>query len=107
MENAMFSIVEQGGFQFKVSQGDKIRIPLTGAEKGSEISLEKVLFVGDENGVKVGTPIVAGAVVKAKVLDHEKGDKIIIMKKKRRKTYKRRTGHRQNFTKVEIVSISA
>jgi large subunit ribosomal protein L21 len=103
----MFSIVEQAGFQFKVSQGDKIRVPLMDAEKGSEISLEKVLLVGDKDGVKVGTPVVSGAVVKAKVLDHEKGDKIIIMKKKRRKTYKRRTGHRQQYTKIEIVSISA
>jgi large subunit ribosomal protein L21 len=103
----MFSIVEQDGFQFKVSQGDTIRVPLMDAEKGSEISLEKVLLVGDKDGVKVGTPVVSGAVVKAKVLDHEKGDKIIIMKKKRRKTYKRRTGHRQQYTKIEIVSISA
>jgi large subunit ribosomal protein L21 len=103
----MFSIVEQGGFQFKVSQGDKIRIPLIGAEKGSEISLEKVLLVGDGGSVKVGTPSVEGAVVKAKVLEQEKGDKIFILKKKRRKTYKRRTGHRQKFTRVEIVSISA
>jgi large subunit ribosomal protein L21 len=104
----MFSIVEQGGFQFKVSQGDKLRIPLTSAEKGSEISLEKVLLVSDGANVTVGTPVVAGAVVKAKVLEQmEKGDKIFILKKKRRKTYKRRTGHRQKFTKVEIVSISA
>jgi large subunit ribosomal protein L21 len=103
----MFSIVQQDGFQFKVSQGDKLRIPRIEAEKGSEISLEKVLLVGDKDGVKIGTPVLAGAVVKAKVLDHEKGDKVIIMKKKRRKTYKRRTGHRQLYTKVEIVSISA
>jgi large subunit ribosomal protein L21 len=103
----MFSIVEQDGFQFKVSQGDKIRVPLIEAEKGSEISLEKVLLVGDDSGLKVGTPLVSGAVVKARVLDHEKGDKVIIMKKKRRKTFKRRTGHRQNYTKIEIVSISA
>ena len=103
----MFSIVEQDGFQFKVSQGDTLRIPRIDAEKGSEITLEKVLLVGDKDGVKVGTPVVSGAVVKAKVLDHEKGDKVIIMKKKRRKTYKRRTGHRQLYTKIEIVSISA
>jgi large subunit ribosomal protein L21 len=103
----MFSIVEQDGFQFKVSQGDKLRVPRIDAEKGSEISLEKVLLIGDKDSVTVGTPVVSGAVVKAKVLDHEKGDKIIIMKKKRRKTYKRRTGHRQQYTKIEIISISA
>ena len=103
----MFSIVEHGGFQFKVSQGDKIRLPLMEVEKGAEIALEKVLLVGDNDNIKIGTPVVDGAVVKAKVLDHEKGDKIIIMKKKRRKTYKRRTGHRQQYTKVEILSITA
>jgi large subunit ribosomal protein L21 len=103
----MFSIVEHAGFQFKVSQGDKIRLPLMEAEKGAEIALEKVLLVGDKDNVKIGTPVVDGAVVTAKVLDHEKGDKIIIMKKKRRKTYKRRTGHRQQYTKVEILSITA
>jgi large subunit ribosomal protein L21 len=103
----MFSIVQHGGFQFKVSQGDKIRLPLMEAEKGTEFALEKVLLVGDDNSVKIGTPVVDGAVVKAKILDHEKGDKIIIMKKKRRKTYKRKTGHRQQYTKVEILSITA
>jgi large subunit ribosomal protein L21 len=103
----MFSIVEQDGFQFKVSQGDKIRVPRIEAEKGTEIALEKVLLVGDKDSVQIGTPLVSGAVVMAKVLDHEKGDKITIMKKKRRKTYKRRTGHRQQYTKLEIVSISA
>ena len=103
----MFSIVQQGGFQFKVSQGDKILIPLLSAEKDSEITLDKVLFIGDNDTVKIGTPVVAGAVVKAKVLDHEKGEKIHIMKNKRRNTYKRRTGHRQQYTRIEITSISA
>lgn len=103
----MFSIVEQDGFQFKVSQGDTIRVPRIDAEKGSEIAIQKVLMVGEGDAVKIGTPLVDGAVVKAKVVDHIKGDKIIIMKKKRRKNYKKRTGHRQMHTTLEIVSISA
>jgi large subunit ribosomal protein L21 len=103
----MFSIVEQDGFQFKVSQGDTICVPRMEAEKGSEISLAKVLMVGDGATIKVGTPLVSGAVVKAKVLDHIKGDKVLIMKQKRRKTYKKKTGHRQLHTTLQIVSISA
>ena len=86
----MFSIVEQDGFQFKVSEGDTIRVPRMSAEKGSEIALEKVLMVGGTDGVKVGSPVVSGAVVKAKVVDHVKGDKLFILKKKRRKTFKKR-----------------
>ncbi len=103
----MFSIVEQDGFQFKVSQGDTIRVPRIDAEKGSEIAIQKVLMVGEGGTIKIGTPLVDGAVVKAKVLDHIKGDKVIIMKKKRRKNYKKRTGHRQLHTTLEIVSITA
>jgi large subunit ribosomal protein L21 len=103
----MFSIVEQDGFQFKVSQGDTIVVPRVDAEKGSEIAIQKVLMVGEGDNVKIGTPVVDGAVVKAKVLDHMKGDKVIIMKKKRRKTYKKRTGHRQLHTTLQILSITA
>jgi large subunit ribosomal protein L21 len=103
----MFSIVEQDGFQFKVSQGDTIRVPRIDAEKGSEISLQKVLMVGDGTTVKIGTPVVSGATVTAKVIDHIKGDKVLIMKKKRRKTYKKKTGHRQLHTTLQIMSITA
>jgi large subunit ribosomal protein L21 len=103
----MFSIVEQDGFQFKVSQGDTIRVPRLDAEKGSEIAIEKVLMVSDGATVKIGTPLVDGAVVKALVLDHLKGDKIHILKRKRRKTYKRKIGHRQLYSAIQITSISA
>jgi large subunit ribosomal protein L21 len=103
----MFSIVEQAGFQFKVSQGDTILVPRMSAEKGSEVAIEKVLMVGDAGNVKIGSPVVSGAVVKAKVIDHVKGEKIFIMKKKRRKNYKKRTGHRQQHTSLQIVSITA
>ncbi len=103
----MFSIIEQGGFQYKVSEGDTIKIPKIDAEKESEVSLEKVLLVGNGDQIKIGTPIVDGAMVKAKVLDHGKYRKIVIMKKKRRKGYKRKTGHRQTYTKIKITSITA
>jgi large subunit ribosomal protein L21 len=103
----MFSIVEQGGFQYKVSEGDTIKVPMIEAEKDAEIALEKVLMIGNGDQVKIGSPLVEGAVVKAKVVDHGKYRKVVIMKKKRRKGYKRKTGHRQTFTKLKITSISA
>jgi large subunit ribosomal protein L21 len=103
----MFSIVEQGGFQYKVSEGDTIKVPKIEAEKDAEISFDKVLMVQSDAGVKVGTPVVDGAVVKAKVIDHGKYRKVVIMKKKRRKGYKKKTGHRQTFTKVKVTSITA
>ena len=103
----MFSIVEQGGFQYKVSEGDTIKVPKIEAEKEAEISFEKVLMIQNGEEIKIGTPVVEGAVVKAKVLDHGKYRKIVIMKKKRRKGYKRKTGHRQTYTKLKVTSITA
>ncbi len=103
----MFSIVEQGGFQYKVSEGDTIKVPMIEAEKETEISFEKVLMVQNGEEIKIGTPVVEGAVVKAKVLDHGKYRKVVIMKKKRRKGYKRKTGHRQTYTKLKVTSITA
>jgi len=103
----MFSIIEQEGFQYKVSEGDTIKVPKIEAEKDAEISLDKVLMIQNDSEVKIGAPIVEGAVVKAKVIDHGKYRKVVIMKKKRRKGYKRKTGHRQTFTKIKITSITA
>jgi len=103
----MFSIIEQGGFQYKVSEGDTIKVPKIEAEKDAEISLDKVLMIQNDSEVKIGAPIVEGAVVKAQVIDHGKYRKVVIMKKKRRKGYKRKTGHRQTFTKIKITSITA
>lgn len=102
----MVSVVEQGGFQFKVAEGDIIKVPLIKAEEGEEIVIEKVLLVGEGDSVKVGMPVVEGAEVKAKILHHGLDDKILVMKKKRRKDYKRKNGHRQGYTKIEIISIS-
>ena len=103
----MFMIVEQGGFQFKVSQGDTIRVPRIQAEKGQEVLLDKVLLVSDGDVVKVGTPVVAGAQVKASVVDHGKDDKVLIIKKRRREDYKRKNGHRQGFTMLQITAVTA
>lgn len=102
----MFSIVEQGGFQFKVAEGDTINVPLLDAEKGDEISVDRVLLIEEDESVKIGDPIVEGAEVKAKVVSHGKDKKILVMKKKRRKDYKRKNGHRQDYTQLQITSIS-
>ncbi|MBD3420261.1 MAG: 50S ribosomal protein L21 [Chitinivibrionales bacterium] len=103
----MYCIVEHGGFQFKVSEGDTVNVPLIDAEAGSEVTLEKVLMVDNDGDVTVGTPTVEGAEVKAKVVNHGKGPKILVMKKMRRKDYKRKNGHRQDFTEVQVTSITA
>jgi large subunit ribosomal protein L21 len=103
----MISIVEQGGFQFKVTEGDTINVPLINGEKGEEITLDRVLLVGEGEDIKIGTPVVEGAEVKAKIIDHGKSDKILVMKKKRRKDYKKKNGHRQDYTQLQITSISA
>ncbi|MCL2218822.1 MAG: 50S ribosomal protein L21 [Chitinispirillia bacterium] len=103
----MYSIIEQAGVQFKVSQGDKINIPLVSAEAGSSLTIDRVLLTAEGDKITVGTPTVAGATVTAKVLEHGQDKKVLVIKKKRRKDYKRKNGHRQQFTKVEIVSINA
>lgn len=102
----MYSIIEQGGSQFKVAPGTTIRVPLVDADQGAEITIDKVLLAVDGENVKVGTPIVNGASVTAKVLDHIKAKKVMIIKRKRRKDYRRKNGHRQQYTRLEIVSIN-
>jgi len=102
----MYSIIEQGGFQYKVTPGMTITVPLIAAEQGSEISIPKVLLTVDGDKVNVGTPCVKNASVTAKVIEHVKGDKVLIVKKHRRKDYQRVNGHRQKYTKLEILSIN-
>jgi len=103
----MFSIIEQAGFQFKVTPGEKIKVPLIDAETGSEIAIENVLLAAEGDTVLIGTPHIENATVIAKVVEHAKSDKILIVKKKRRKDYQRKNGHRQPYTTLEILSINA
>lgn len=102
----MYSVVEQKGFQFTVSEGDIIDVPLMDVAPDAEITLDKVLLVGEGPDVAIGTPIVEGASVKAKVLSQIKGEKVMVIKMKRRKDYKRKVGHRQQYTRIQITSIS-
>ncbi len=103
----MYAIVEIGGQQFKAETGKKLYVNLMDAEEGASVDFEKVLLVDNDGDVKVGAPAVEGAKVVAKVLGNVKGDKVIVFKKKRRKGYKVRNGHRQKFTQIEISEIVA
>lgn len=103
----MYAVIKTGGKQYRVSEGDKLRVETLTAEAGSDISLAEVLAVGNGESVTIGTPLVANASVTAKVLQHGRGKKVRIIKFKRRKHYRRQMGHRQNFTEVEITGINA
>ena len=101
----MYAIVEIAGQQFKVEKDKKLFVHHLDAEAGSSLDFEKVLLVDNEGKVAVGTPTVAGAKVTAKVLEHVQGDKVIVFKKKRRKGYKKKNGHRQQFTQIQVETI--
>ncbi len=102
----MYAIVDIAGQQFKVEQGRKIFVHRLQAEVGASVNFEKVLLTDNEGAVKVGSPYVEGACVKAKVLDHLKGEKVIVFKKKRRKGYQKKNGHRQCLTQILIEEIA-
>jgi large subunit ribosomal protein L21 len=104
----MYSIIEQGGVQFKVTPGETVRVPLINASEGDEITIDRVLLLGaDDNTCKIGTPVVEGATVTAKVVGHIKDRKVLVIKRKRRKDYRRKNGHRQPYTRLQIISINA
>jgi large subunit ribosomal protein L21 len=103
----MYAIVEIAGQQFKVEKDQQIFVHRLDSEEGSKIDFDKVLLLDDAGTVNVGAPVITGAKVTAKVLEHLKGDKVIVFKKKRRKGYKVKNGHRQYLTKLEILAIDA
>ena len=102
----MYAIVEISGKQFKVQQDDTLYVPRQKGDVGDELTFDRVLLTSGDGGVTVGTPTVSGASVSAKVLGHVKGDKIIVFKKKRRKGYKVKNGHRQPYTQIQIGGLS-
>ncbi len=101
----MYAIVEIAGQQFKVEKEKKLYVHLLNAAEGDSVNFEKVLLISDDSKVTIGTPTVSGAKVTAKVLGHQKGDKVLVFKKKRRKGYKKLNGHRQQFTQIQIDNI--
>ncbi len=102
----MYAIINSGGKQFRVEEGETLRLEKLDAQPGDKIELDQVLFVKTEDGVKVGAPLVENAMVTATILAEGKGRKVIIFKKKRRKQYRRKTGHRQLYTEVLVDSIT-
>ena len=102
----MYAILDVNNRQYKVKQGQEIYVDLQQAEVGADLTFNKILLTENEGSVRVGTPSLNNASVSAKVLDHVKGDKVIIFKKKRRKGYRVKRGHRQQFTKIRIESIT-
>ncbi|HEX9654013.1 MAG TPA: 50S ribosomal protein L21 [bacterium] len=103
----MYAIVDIAGQQFKVSKDAKLLVPKIAGEVNQEVQFDKVLLVADKGKVTVGTPLIDGAVVKAKILGYERGEKILVYKKKRRKGYEVKRGHRQDLTAITIKSIKA
>lgn len=102
----MYAIVEIAGQQFKVAKDQKVFVHRLQGEEGSNVSFDNVLLL-DDGKVTIGAPAIEGAAVTAKILSHLKGDKVIVFKKKRRKGYRKKNGHRQSLTEIQIESITA
>lgn len=101
----MYAIVNIAGQQFKVAKDQQLFVHRLQGDEGASIEFDNVLLAEDGGKFKVGTPSLKGAVVSAKILSHVKGDKVIVFKKKRRKGYKKKNGHRQQFSKIQITGI--
>lgn len=101
----MYAIVNIQGQQFKVMENKPVIVHRLNAAEGDQISFDEVLLLDNDGTVKVGAPVISGAKVTAKVLGHLRGDKVIIFKKRRRKTYQKSNGHRQDFTRIQVESI--
>lgn len=103
----MYAVIKTGGKQYRVAPGESLKVESIEAAVGATISLNEVLMIGNGETITVGAPTVAGAVVKAEVVAHGRGDKIRIIKHRRRKHYHKEQGHRQNFTALKIMEIVA
>ena len=103
----MYAIVEISGQQFKVAKDEKIFVHRLDEKEGSEVSFEKVLLLDDGKNIKVGSPTINGVSVDAKIINHLKGDKVVVFKKKRRKGYRVKNGHRQYLSEIQISNISS
>ena len=103
----MYAVIKTGGKQYRVVAGEKLKIEQIPADVGAEINLDQILMVGEGESVKIGTPLLSGASVKATVLAQGRHKKVTIFKMRRRKHYQKHQGHRQNFTETRIDGISA
>jgi large subunit ribosomal protein L21 len=102
-----YAVVRAGGLQFRVAEGDTIRVPRMASDVGATVELGDVLALETEGELRVGTPLVDGATVTAEVVGHGRGRKVTVFKKKRRKGYQRKRGHRQDFTELRIVRLGS
>jgi large subunit ribosomal protein L21 len=103
----MYAVVATGGKQYKVQQGDVLRVEKLAGDVGAEVAFDKVLMFSDGENVQIGQPVVEGAVVKGHIVEQGKSKKVIVFKYKRRKRYRRKQGHRQPYTAVKIDAIEA
>ncbi len=103
----MYAVFESGGKQHRIQKGDVIRVEKLAAEMGDTLSFDQILLVGEGDSVKVGEPFVKGAQVVVEVVSQGRGEKITIIKFKRRKNYRRKQGHRQDYTAIKVVDIKA
>ncbi len=103
----MYAVIKTGGKQYRVSEGDTLKVESLAAEAGSDVTLDQVLMIGNGTDVTVDGPTLASASVSARIVQHGRAKKVNIVKFKRRKHYRRQMGHRQNFTELQITSISA
>ncbi len=102
----MYAVIQTGGKQYRVASGDRLRVEKLAGDKGATLTFDKVLMVGGEAAsTKVGNPLVAGAKVTATIVAQDRAKKIIVFKLKRRKNYRRKHGHRQSFTEIQITGI--
>lgn len=101
----MYAVIESGGKQYRVTPGDVIQVEKLDAPEGQTVDLNQVLMVSDDQGVRVGSPVLSGTTVTAKVKGHGRGDKIRVFKMRRRKHYRKTMGHRQYYTELEITGI--
>jgi large subunit ribosomal protein L21 len=103
----MYAVIKTGGKQYKVSEGDTLKVELIDAEEGASIEIDQVLMVSDGDNIKVGTPLLEGGKVTATVKSHGRAKKVEIVKFRRRKHHRKQMGHRQYFTELQITGISA
>ena len=103
----MYAVIATGGKQYRVTEGETLKVEKLDAEEGSEIELDQVLMVADGDNIQVGTPVLESGKVKAKVKSHGRGKKVEIIKFRRRKHHRKQMGHRQSYTEIEVTGISA